>query len=95
MTTPRIAPLEGDRISPAGPLLPDFLTDASKTFFITPRWRVRVLVECPCGVYTSTLVKTHEWISAPDAAAAVEAVRAYGYTDAVRYETELVEEVPR
>jgi len=88
MTTPRIAPLEGDRISPAGPLLPDFLTDASKTFFITPRWRVRVY----CG---DVLVKVHEWTSAADAAAAVEAVRAYGYTDAVRYETELVEEVPR
>ena len=88
MTTPRIAPLEGDRISPAGPTLPDFLTDGSKPFFQTPRWRVRVY----CG---GVLVKTHEWISAPDAAAAVEAVRAYGYTDAVRYETELVEEVPR
>jgi len=88
MTAPRIAPLEGDRISPAGPTLPDFLTDGTKSFFITPRWRVRVY----CG---DVLVKVHEWISAPDAAAAVEAVRAYGYTDAVRYETELVEEVPR
>ena len=88
MTTPQIAPLEGDRISPAGPTLPDFLTDASKTFFITPRWRVRVY----CG---DALVKVHEWISALDAEAAVEAVRAYGYTDAVRYETELVEEKPR
>ena len=88
MTTPQIAPLEGDRISPAGPLLPDFLTDGSKPFFQTPRWRTRVY----CG---DVLVKVHEWISAADAAAAVEAVRAYGYTDAVRYETELVEEVPR
>ena len=82
------SPLEGDRISPSGPTLPDFLTDGSKPFFITPRWRTRVY----CG---DVLVKVHEWTSAADAAAAVEAVRAYGYADAVRYETELVEEKPR
>ena len=85
------APLEGDRISRA-PLLPDFLVPADKPFFETPRWRVRVLVYCSCGVYTGTLVKVHEWIAAPDAEAAIEAVRAYGYTDAVRYEVERVEE---
>ena len=95
MTTP-LAPLEGDRISRAGPTMPDFLTDGTKSFFVSPRWRVRVWVDCHgihCGDHAK-LVKTHEWISAPTAEAAVEAVRAYGYTDAVRYEVTLVEEAP-
>ena len=94
MTVPRIAPLEGDRISPAGLALPEFPAPAK--FFLTPRWRVRVWVDCHgihCGDH-ATLVKVHEWISAPTAEAAVEAVRAYGYTDAVRYEVTLVEEAP-
>ena len=85
MTAPRIAPLEGDRISPAGLALPEFPAPAK--FFLTPRWRVRVFVG-------DVLAKIHEWISAPTAEAAVEAVRAYGYTDAVTYIVEQVEEAP-
>ena len=87
MTTPARAPLDGDRISSAAPLLPDFIAPREHKFFIGPRWRVLVLVG-------PTLVKTHEWISAPTAEAAVEAVRACGYTDAVRYEVTQVEEAP-
>ena len=94
MTTPARAPLDGDRISSAAPLLPDFIAPREHKFFIGPRWRVRVLVDCQCGDFSSALVKVHEWISAPTAEAAVEAVRAYGYTEAVRYEVTLVEEAP-
>ena len=78
------APLEGDRISRSA-VLPDFIAPADKAFFVTPRWRVRVLVG-------DALVKVHEWIATPTAESAVEAVRAYGYTDAVRYEVEQVAE---
>jgi hypothetical protein len=85
MTAPARAPLEGDRISSAAPLLPDFLAPAAKKFFVGPRWRVLVLVG-------PVLVKRHEWISAPTAEDAIEHVRAYGYTDAVTYIGEQVEE---
>ena len=85
MTVPRIAPLEGDRISTGGALLPDFIAPREKKFFAGPRWRVLVLVG-------PVLVKRHEWISAPTAEDAIEHVRAYGYTDAVTYIVEQVEE---
>jgi len=90
MTTPARAPLEGDRISTGGALLPDFLAPAAKQFFIGPRWRVLVLVHA--DIEGTVLVKVHEWISAPSAEEAIEAVRAYGYTDAVTYAVEQVEE---
>jgi hypothetical protein len=80
--------MEGDRISPSGVALPDFIAPTAKKFFIGQRWRVLVLVG-------PVLVKRHEWISAPTAEDAIESVRAYGYTDAVRFEAELVEEVAR
>jgi hypothetical protein len=85
----RTAPLEGDRISPSGPTLPDFLAPADKSFFITPRYRVRTLVG-------DVLVMTHEWVSAVDAEAAGAFIaRAYNYSEHVRFEAELVREEPR
>jgi hypothetical protein len=78
----RTAPLEGDRISPSGPTLPDF--PAPKSFFVTPRYRVRALVG-------DVLVMTHEWVSAASAEAAGEFLRrAYNYSEHVRFEAELV-----
>ena len=71
MTVPRIAPLEGDRISTGGALLPDFIAPREHKFFIDPRWRVRVLVDCQCGDFSSALVKVHEWISAADASSII------------------------
>jgi len=87
MTVPRIAPLEGDRISTGGALLPDFIAPREHKFFISPRWRVRVY----CG---EVLVNTHEWVSASTGKLAIAHVRPVGYTDAVRYEVTLVEEAP-
>lgn len=80
----RKAPLEGDRVS-GQPLLPDFLAPAEASFFLTPRWRVRVFVG-------EVLVCVIGWVSAEDAAAAIDHVRGYGFTSAVRYEVEPVEE---
>lgn len=85
----RTAPLEGDRISPSGPTLPDALAPADKSFFITPRYRVRALVG-------DVLVMTHEWVSAASAEAAGEFIRrAYNYSEHMRFEAELVAEAPK
>jgi hypothetical protein len=84
-------------MSPSERLFPDDLAPAGQQFFIGTRWRVDVF--CDCGTDrdpdASVLVKSHEWISTPTAEAAIESVRAWGYTDAVRYVAERVEEVPR
>ena len=92
---PTRAPLEGDRISSSGMTLPDSLAPAGQQFFVGPRWRVHVFVDLNDEYENSVLVKTHEWISAPTAEDAIEHVRAWGYTDAVRYVAARVEEVPR
>jgi len=84
---PAKAPMEGDRISPAGLALPDHIAPREQRFFISPRWRVRVY----CG---EVLVNTHEWVSASTGKLAIAHVRPVGYTDAVRYEVTLVEEAP-
>ena len=87
------APLEGDRIAGTA-LLPDFLAPAGQQFFKAKRWRVDIYVDAfdAMNGAMSVLVKTHEWISALTAEAAIEHVRAYGYTDAVRYEATEVRE---
>lgn len=83
----RHAPLEGAR-TPTPALLPDFLAPLDHKYFISPRWRVRAFVG-------DVLVFEIGWISADDEERAIRYVRDMGFTDAVRYETEKVEEAPK